>query len=500
MKHLYNSPSWNHSLFIALAAGALFVAGCGDDDAASTTDDTTRGEDASANDDETSHETDDNTNDETSLPPTNDSSQSADAAASNEDTNTADAGIGGNAADGGAPSNEADAASTSDEAAIDAGPAVEPETSFIVGGYIETNEAWYGVLGVVDDLSSNNSFDLGKAVSFDGDFTFTGYQGAVYVGHQENPIIEKWVVNGKGQLELADDLSFMAYGVEETHGASHNVIQVIDDETAWFFDHANGRVLVFNPTTMTTAGETIDYYAIYDGLDLAAGDWPDIGEVGRVGDYIAVPMFWYAISDDTIPLDTRIALINTKTNDVTIAKDTRCAGSNVMSTDSDGNLYFGPHAAAALWSAEGSAGEAVPCIIRILNGETEVDQNYLVNLNDLTGGKAVVGPFQGRGDKAYVLQFDGELGAGARSRMLDAWNLYSLDLGIAEPAYTHVEGWPQGNSNAVAFSLRVGTETKYYLASVAQAGKSSAYYEIRPDGSVQKGLNFAIQPAHAVNY
>lgn len=483
----------SNSLALVVGMAAAFVmVGCGDDDGAGQT---TNDEDASTSNDETNDKT-------TDAPPDTSEDSGNSATSSQEPSNEGEAGV---RSDGGATSgSEGDAGeqTTSEvDGGVDAGPPVEPETSFIVGGWISgADDVWYGVLGVVDDLSNNNTFDLANVVSFDADFTFTAYEGAVYVGHQENPIIQKWIVNADGQLELADSLSFQAFGVLETHGASHNVIQVIDDDTAWFFDHDNGRVMIFNPSDMSTTGETIDYYAIYDGLDLVAGDWPDIGDVGRVGDYIAVPMFWYAVTDDTIPLDTRIALINTRNNDVTILTDDRCAGSNVMANDSDGNLYFGPHGAAALWSAEGSAGDAVPCIIRILNGQDEVDQDYLVNLNALNGGKAVVGPFQGRGDTAYVLQFDGELGGGADARALDEWNLYSIKLGADEPNYSQVAGWPQGSSQSVAFSLQVGTELKHYLGSVAANGENSAYYEILPDGTLEEGLNFTIYPARAFNY
>jgi hypothetical protein len=500
MMNFRNRLKRSNSFALAVGmTGALFVVSCGDDDGASetTNEGPTDTEDASTSNDETNEETTDEP-----AETTEGSGNNLDTTSSEDPSTDSDAGI---VSDGGATSDdEGDAGeqtTSAGDSGVDAGPPVEPETSFIVGGWISgADDVWYGVLGVVDDLSSNNTFDVGNVVSFDGDFTFTEYEGAVFVGHQENPIIQKWIVNADGQLELEDSVSFQAFGVLETHGASHNVIQVIDDETAWFFDHDNGRVITFNPSDMSTTGETIDYYAIYDGLDLVAGDWPDIGDVGRVGDYIAVPMFWYAVTDDTIPLDTRIALINTKNNDVTIVTDDRCAGSNVMANDSDGNLYFGPHAAAALWSAEGSAGDAVPCIIRILNGQDEVDQDYLVNLKDLNGGKAVAGPFQGRGDTAYVLQFDGELGDGPDARSLDEWNLYSIELGADDPGYTQVAGWPQGSSQSVAFSLQVGTEIKHYLGSVAADGENSAYYEILPDGRLEEGLNFTIYPAQAVNY
>lgn len=373
------------------------------------------------------------------------------------------------------------------------------EASWVVGGWIETADSWYGILGVVDDLSRENSLDLDEVVSFDGDFTYTGFGGAIYVGLEADPRIEKWIVNDEGQLELDDEISFMAYGVQETFGASHNVIQIVDDETAWFFDHANARAIYFNPSDMSANGTMIDYSEIYDGLDLDS-DWPDIGDIGRVGEYLAVPMFWYSGDDDTIPVETRVALISTEDETVTIATDTRCAGSSVMSNDSDGNLYIGPHAAAALYSAAGDAGDAVPCIIRIKNGENEIDQDYLVSLNDLNGGKAVGGLYQGPGSLGFVFQFEGDPTLGARARFEDEWTLYKIDLGADDPNYTLVEGWPQGTGTAQAFSIQVGTETKHYLTSTTEYGAASAYYELLPDGTIEEALNFPTYPSIAVNH
>lgn len=375
----------------------------------------------------------------------------------------------------------------------------EGATSWVAGGWIETAESWYGILGVVDDLSSDSTLDLDDVVSFDGDFTYTGFGGAIYVGLEEDPRIERWIVNEDGQLELDDEVSFMAYGVQETFGGSHNVIQIIDEETAWFFDHGNGRAIYFDPSDMKANGTTIDYSEIYDGLDLDS-DWPDIGDIGRVGEYLAVPMFWYSGEDDTIPVETRVALISTEDESVTIATDTRCAGSSVMSNDSEGNLYIGPHAAAALYSAAGDAGDTVPCIIRIKNGEDEIDQDYLVNLNELSGDKAVGGLYQGPGDLGFVFQFEGDPTVGARARFEDEWTLYRIDLGAEDPNYTEVEGWPRGNVTARAFSLQVGTEMKYYLTSTTEYGAASAYYELLPDGSIEEALNFPTYPGIAVNH
>jgi hypothetical protein len=369
--------------------------------------------------------------------------------------------------------------------------------SWVVGGWVETTDAWYGVLGVVDDLSNESTLDLDDVVSFDGDFTYTGYGGAIYVGNEGKPTIEKWVVN-KGKLKKDDEISFSALGVTETFGGSHNVIQVIDDDTAWFFDHANGRAVIFDPSDMSTSGDTIDYSEIYDGLDLEA-DWPDIGDIGRVGDHIAIPMFWYDGENDTIPVETRIALISMKNEKVKIAKDERCSGSSVMSNDGEGNLYIGPHAAAALYSAAGDAGEAVPCVIRILKGETSVDQDYLVEFNDLSDDKAVGGLYQGPGNLAFVFQFEGDPTDGAKARFEDQWKLYSLELGAEDPEYTAVSGWPDGNGTAVAFSVEVGTEMKYYLTSTTEYGAKSAYYELLDDGTVEEALNIPTYPGPAVN-
>lgn len=374
------------------------------------------------------------------------------------------------------------------------------DSSWVVGGWIETTDAWFGVLSVVSDLSSDNQLELKDVTQFDGDFTYAAHKSAIYVGHEDNHIIDKWLVSD-GALTKTDEVSFAAFGVTHTDGDSHNVIQIIDDETGWFFDHENTRVLIFNPSTMSTTGVSLDYSELFDGLDEKV-DWADIGDVGRVGNYLAVPMFWYHWEEpkvEPIPLETRIALIDTTNNSVQITVDKRCAGSNVMANDDEGNLYFGPHSAAALHSAKGKAGDSVPCIIRILNGEADVDQDYLVDLNTSAKGIAS-GVYAGPGKHGYVLRYEGAEADLGQARFADKWRLYHFELGAAAPKFSLVDDFPIGTTGEINFNVQADGKKKYYITSNAAQGAQAAYYQILEDGSVEKGLGFPVYAGPAVNY
>ncbi len=373
----------------------------------------------------------------------------------------------------------------------------------VVSGWINAPEGWFGFLSVTDDFSNESSVDLEEVLLLDGDHTVTGFGGAVYVGLNTEPVIQKYVVDG-GRLELDGQVSFAALGVTNTFGANSNVIQIVDETTGWFFDHASGRVVVFNPSTMTTAGKTIDYSEIYAGLDMDGqdpeDDWPDVGDVGRVGDYIVVPTFWYESTDWSIPLETRAALISTVDESVKIITDDRCAGSTVMSQDTDGNLYFGPHAAAALYQGAGDALHSEPCIIRIKNGEAEFDSEYLVNLLDHSDGKVVAGLYQGPNSTAYVLEFQGDPADGAKARFAESWELASVSLGTGELEYTKVKGHPLSHGIAYAFTLSVAGEPAYYISSSGGEGASeSLFYRLTEDGP-EPALQVPTEPYLAVDY
>src|SRR5688572_14764197 len=64
--------------------------------------------------------------------------------------------------------------------------------SWIVGGWLFQDPAYFGYLAVVDDLSQNAEVDLQSIREFPGDIVYTVHDGVVYVGQEDLPTIERW--------------------------------------------------------------------------------------------------------------------------------------------------------------------------------------------------------------------------------------------------------------------------------------------------------------------
>jgi len=415
-------------------------------------------------------------------------------------------GTGGRTSTGGAPS-DAGAGGTATGGGGDsrlgggAGEAGSSSTgsanSWIVGGWLFQDPAYFGYLGIVRDLSESAELDLASVHEFPGDFMYTAHEGVVYVGQEDLPTIERWVVNDDGELEKNGQLSFAAYGVTTTLGGGRNVIQIIDDQTAWYFDNENFRVIVFDPSTMTTEGETISY----DGMQEENHDL-GMGFVTRMGDYLVVPAQYWELPDEYTAQLTRAAFIDINDHSVTYADETRCGGIGFQVTADNGDVYFGPHPGGAIWAAAGLEPNLRPCLLRVKAGETEFDPDYHVDLGDEFDGELIAGLEQGDDNHAYVNKYVGEpltpdnVGT---ARFSGAWELNSIELGDEAPTLSKVEGFPSLPFGGT-FRLRVGTEDVRYLVSAEADLLSGQYYRLITPTTVEPGLSFPGFPGPAYNY
>ncbi len=403
--------------------------------------------------------------------------------------------------DGGAGGQPGDGDGDGDETCESWGDAIDDPDIELSSPVPAVVSAWVGEAGVLaaaSDIRASGSIDSGDWLTFDGDFTIAGYNGATYIGHQEKSIIEKYEVQN-GQLELVGTVNFQTWGVTDTDSGSRFVIKFVDDETALFFDHSLAKAFKFNPTDMTATGANIDYSELFEDLDLSADDWADVRDVGTLGDKFIVPMYNWR-GEEMLPW-TRVAIVDPSDDSVVVAEDDRCSGSNRMTYDLDGNVYFGPHSASALETAQ-MEDHPGPCVLRLNVGATELDSDYFLALSDIApetddGVAVLTGGYQGAGGLSYFLGFSGDLSLGPAARWEDAWTAYAVDLSSECPELKEVDGWPLGNSEPRDFSLMVDGEKVHFIA-VTSNESGNSYLSANPDGSVTEQLSLDVWPNIAV--
>lgn len=408
---------------------------------------------------------------------------------------------GGSAATGGSTSSGGSGGSPNGTAGAGGVP-TETEESWIVGGWLSTEEGWFGYLTLLDDLSAGGEVDLGKVHQFDGDTVYASAgNGVVLVGQEGLSTIERWAVNDAGtSLAKNGEIDLEYYGVTSTVSAS-DIIQFIDAETAWYFDPGTYQVIVFDPTTMTTEGDTIDFSGMMEqDYNLT------LGNVSRLGDSLVISAQYWDADWNSLSL-TRAAIIDIDSHEVSYADDTRCGSTRSHAHDSAGNLYIGAHPGESLWEAAGLANEDAPkpCLVRINVGEAEFDDEYYVNLEEASGGEVVGGFMQGEDNHAYVYQYTGDI-ADLTAENFDPlfrgnnWALARIELGNEAESYTLVDNYDPSTAYGTSFGVTVGGQPVRFVISANEAFASGKYYDMTDPTDAAEALSFPGFPGAALNY
>jgi len=386
------------------------------------------------------------------------------------------------------------------EGGADPGPGV---TSWIVGNWsVDTEGNYLGALTVVDDLSAESSVSLDNAEDFGTDIFYTSAgDGVVFVGRDGETNIQRFQADSDGSFELTGELGLSAYGVTSTLGRSLPVVQVIDEERAYYIDIENFQVIVFNPSSTPM---TIYEDETFDFGELEVGElWGQVGTLVRDDDRVIVVGRYWDADDTTTPL-VKAAIIDTESNDVTYIEDTRCSNAASAIVDPEGNIYFGSHPGLGVAHEAGleDSDSTPPCIIRIQSGESEFDENYFVDLESVAGRAGVGTLLQGVDGHAYVMQYDGEddiTPENSRDAMLGAYfRLHVFELDSVEDTYALVDGMPLAPGYNSSFTTTVGHREVTYLVLPGDNFVGGYYWDVTDPFEPERALEFPGYPGEAI--
>jgi hypothetical protein len=377
----------------------------------------------------------------------------------------------------------------------DADPVPMDEGIYVVGGYLTSQEQWIGYLAVTDDISASGSIDLGEVVEFPDDMCFASPgDGVIYVGNGGAPVIERWLLDEQNRLVKDGELGLMQYGIATGLGIK-DPIHFLAKDRAYFIDGKTLQVVIWNPEAM----ETVDTFSIagFEEPDMFLG----LNFVHQDGDRLLLSArYWRA--DDTAALLTRVAIIDTTSDEVTYVDDTRCGNIAFHARDSDNNLYLASHPAQTAVIAVNAAGDPVAesCIIRFNAGADDFDQDYYVGLDALVGGHAG-GIMQGADNEAFILKYAGPaltLDNYAKAHLGSNWEINRLTLGDEEATVAKVDGVELQSAYGLAFSTRVDGATTPYVITVKGDFTEGSYYDVSRPGQFTQALTVPGFPAKAI--
>ena len=260
-------------------------------------------------------------------------------------------------------------------------------------------------------------------------------------------------------------------------------MQFVGVTKAYFIDAASLQVVTWNPQDMTVSGSfPIDGLA-EEGL-IVRGNYAH-----RVGDNIILSVRYFR-EDGSAEQLGRIAVIDTTTDTVTYDDETTCGNLAFSVTNTAGDIYLSSHTAQAVSFEAGIAGEPAsrPCVVRVLAGETQFDDTYLLDLYDLTGRPAGA-ITQGAGDTAYVLVRREDAFAITPENYTSAngaadWEYHSFELGNEMTTYAKVEGVAPTAAYGIAFTTPIGvarTPTPH-ISAIGDRFAESTFFDITNPG------------------
>ena len=272
-------------------------------------------------------------------------------------------------------------AGCSADAATEPGADTERGPAYLLMHTVSTDDDRQNYVHVVPSLDVGE-LDDSKGREMNGLARSFVMGGDVYIADGEALSVERFEVANDLTLKPKGKVSFANRGLTFFSDGS----LFVSDERAYYMNTEQLEVIVWNPKTMEITGSI-------DLSSLKVSDYADFGVVGstRVGDRLFVTYWnddWVAGKMD--PSVTVAILSTTEDKLLGSMRDERCAHAWPGSVLPDGNFYIAGTAAGADWPLVLEAPPAPNCVLRVLEGESSFDPDFVKQMDDildpLTGG------------------------------------------------------------------------------------------------------------------
>lgn len=262
-----------------------------------------------------------------------------------------------------------------------ASPVAGSERLYVAATRVFTEDSSNGYLFAVSSLDEGTEVDLGQAVELTDAWVFGKADPYFYTATIFEPSITRWKVSKSGEFEKGPTVSFDNEAVTGTYTAA--TLPLFSKDKSYFIDAGSMQVVVWDPSEM----------AFLRTIKLDAepiGDLAPTMDLRVRGDQLIASVFWSSVDSGNTQYGdfVRVIVIDTKTDEVIATHDDdRCSTISSAGPTKDGTVYFSPwdyHT--VVRKVFGEKLGAASCGFRMAKGETELDQDFALDLSELTDG------------------------------------------------------------------------------------------------------------------
>lgn len=287
---------------------------------------------------------------------------------------------------------------SSDESKKDEGQGNNP--AVIASVRVNTPGGRVFYLGAYDKFPS--TLDYKTMTEIGPGATIYSYGEHPYVWNGTASTLTKYNVSNEMKISASDALSLTGTGVSGTFGPP----AFVSETEAYFFALNDGKIIKFNPTTMTIT-ETIAVTPLPLSNDAAVKTSTYMSYVTSAKKII-LPVAATPTDFNKFPQYAQIAVFDIASKAVTYVKDTRMSmGYDTFAKGNDGTLYYRPSRATSLSLDYSTVTDAPPAggLLKV-NPNGTFDPNFFVDLKAPLNAHSVNVVTYVHGDKALAQYLD----------------------------------------------------------------------------------------------
>lgn len=325
----------------------------------------------------------------------------------------------------------------------------------------------------VDSLGGQR-VDLSTAREFAGWASVATFDGWLFVGEGDQPVLHRYRVDADGRLGSdSTSLSFANYGFSDAPLTFNTFV----DETMSHMSADQTSRILWNPSDMTISGvsPTPQVAPLRDGLEVVPANFE--GRIARANDVLQ-PFFWHDTDWYEFHQYSQLAIYS-REGGLNTLLDVPCPALQTATVDERGNAYFSGMADTIPFQLRESGPGR--CIARIDAGADALADGWPKRFEELTderptGGfyyfKDGIGVLQVFHAESMDPQSDDFLTEWARQN----WGLWFVDIENwnAQP----ISAWPLGSANV--FFSQLGD--RLFVHQVAPDFSETAIFELTLSG------------------
>lgn len=296
--------------------------------------------------------------------------------------------------------------------------------------------------------------DLGRGVALPDTATLFGVpgEGRVYVTLAQTPRVLRYEVGETGRLAEGPVLDLSGLGLGATF--STRSIVFLEGAEALLLDDTTLQAVLFDREEMTIVRS-------FDLSELAREGFRTnfAYDVYRREDDVVLTAFHYNATYSRAVAGDAVALLDVRSGELRIARDTRCGAFSTVARTERGDLYFGSDTYSVALRRVGGEEAAPPgCLLRMRAEDDGFDPDFYVEIASLTGGAPGGGAVFAGGERVWVRAFDESLfevtaaTSGLRVLSAPAWHWWRIDLAEGIPRAERADV-PAGAGQVRAFRV-----------------------------------------------